>query len=290
MNVTGHVRKRENQKGATYQIIIERPAADGKRRRDYQTLPVGTTKKEAEKKLRELISEHEQSGFSKGGRISLRSWLRQFQELHVEAAGLSPTTIDSYRDAIGNYIVPVLGDVPLEDLTPILIQKWVNRISKASPATGKPLAPKTVANKHQCLKKSLDVAVDMGLLKENPALKATLPKRKKFRCEIYTDEQIQALLRSVRGTDLELPVELEISIGLRRGELLGLKYSQVDFDKMTLTVAENIVSVTCTAAKVGQNRDQDTHVKHAMGRATPCLDIFTVFFFFRTRQSISHLA
>ncbi len=81
----------------------------------------------------------------------------------------------------------------------------------------------------------------MGLLKENPALKATLPKRKTFRCEIYTDEQIQALLRSVRGIDLELPVELEISIGLRRGELLGLKYSQVDFEKMT--VAENIVSM-----------------------------------------------
>ncbi len=79
------------------------------------------------------------------------------------------------------------------------------------------------------------------MLKENLALKATLPKRKKFRCEIYTDEQIQALLRSVQGIDLELPVELEISIGLRRGELLGLRYSQVDFEKMI--VAENIVSV-----------------------------------------------
>lgn len=243
MKVTGHIRKRETSRGKKFQLIIERDSVDGKRKRDYLTLPAGTSKKAAEKKLRELLAEYEQDSFLPKSKISVQEWMRQFQELYVKTAGLSPTTQDSYRDAIDNYILPLLGDRLLQDVTPLLIQRWINQIAETSPASGQPLAPKTVINKYQCLKKALDIAVQMELLKENPALKVTLPKRKKFKCEIYTDEQIQALLQSVQGTDLELPIELEISIGLRRGELLGLKYSQVDFDKHTLTVAENIVSV-----------------------------------------------
>lgn len=243
MNISGHIRKRETKKGNTYQLIIEKPTIEGERKRSYITLPIGTTKRAAEKRLRELLSEYEQGEFLERKDLSVKKWMEEFQSLYVKKAGLSPTTISSYEDAINHYIVPLLGDRLLQELSPIAIQKWVNQIAEKSPASGKPLAPKTVINKYQCLKKALDIAVNMGLLKENPAIRVTLPKRKKYRCEIYDEEQIKQLLESVKGTDLELPIELEISIGLRRGELLGLKFSQIDFDRRTLTVAENIVSV-----------------------------------------------
>lgn len=241
--VTGHLRTRENQKGKSYQIVLERPTIDGKRRRTYETLPVGTTKKEAEKRLREKIMEIERNGSGQPSRRTLESWLLEFEEIYVHGNNLAPTTIAGYEDAIHVYVTPVLGDVPLCDLTPLVIQKWVNQISERSPVTGNPLSPKTVHNHYLCLKKALDMAVNMELLRENPALKVTLPRQKKYHCELYSDEEIRQLLDSVKGTDLELPVEMEVSLGLRRGELLGLKFSQIDFDKRTLTIAENIVSV-----------------------------------------------
>lgn len=241
--VTGHLRTRQNQKGKSYQMVLEFPSSDGKRKRSYQTLPIGTTKKEAERKLREKIMEIEEYGSKRPSKRTLERWLAEFEELYVHGQGLAPTTAASYEDAIHRYVVPVIGEVPLGDLTPLVIQKWVNQISKASPATGNPLSPKTVHNHYLCLKKALDIAVNMGLLRENPALKVTLPRQKKYHCELYSDEEIRMLIDSVQGTDLELPIEMEISVGLRRGELLGLKFSQIDFDKQTLIIAENIVSV-----------------------------------------------
>ena len=124
--ITGHVRPRENKKGKTYQMVLERATADGKRRRTYETLPVGTTKKEAEKRLREKIIELEQYGSGQPSKRSLKSWLLEFEEMYVHGKNLAPTTAASYEDAIRTYIVPVLGEVPLCELTPLAIQKWVN--------------------------------------------------------------------------------------------------------------------------------------------------------------------
>lgn len=241
--VAGHLRIRENKKGKTYQLVLEYPSGNGKRNRSYETLPVGTGKKEAERRLREKIVEMEEYGSKHPSKRTLESWLLQFEDLYVHGQGLAPTTVASYEDAIHRYVIPVIGEVPLCDLTPLMIQNWVNQISKASPATGNPLSPKTVHNYYLCLKKALDIAVNMELIRENPALKVTLPRQKKHHCELYNDEEIRMLIDSVQGTDLELPIELEISVGLRRGKLLALKFSQIDFDKQTLTIAENVVSV-----------------------------------------------
>ena len=125
-------------------MVLERSTADGKRKRTYETLPAGTTKKEAEKRLREKIIELEQHGSGQPSKRALESWLREFEDLYVQGQGLAPTTVSSYEDAIYRYIIPVIGDVPLCELTPLTIQKWVNRISEHSPATGNPLAPKTI--------------------------------------------------------------------------------------------------------------------------------------------------
>lgn len=135
------------------------------------------------------------------------------------------------------------GITDYRELFLLTIQKWVNEISERSPATGNPLSPKTVHNYYLCLKKALDIAVNMELLRENPARKVTLPRQKKYHCEVYSEKQIRQLLDSVQGTDLELPIEMEVSLGRRRGELLGLKFSQIDIEKQTLTIAENLVSV-----------------------------------------------
>lgn len=241
--VTGHLRIRENKKGKTYQLVLEYPSGNGKRNRSYETLSAGTTKKQAEHKLMEKIMEIEQYGSGQPSQRTFESWLLEFEKLYVHGSGMAPTSVASYEDAIHVYIVPILGKIPLCELSPLIIQKWVNQISEHSPATGKPLSPKTVHNYYLCLKKALDIAVNMELLRENPALKVTLPKQKKYHCALYSEEEIRQLLDSVQGTDLELPVEMEISVGLRRGELLALKFSQIDFDKQTLTIAENIVSV-----------------------------------------------
>lgn len=243
MNLSGNIRKRQTKRGYAYQLSVNLPTVDGKRQRKYVTLPMGTTKKTAEKKLREMIAECEEGSYLRKNDMSVATWMKKFEELYMDAAGLSPTTVVRYKCTIKNYIIPHLGDILIQNLTPIKIQEWVNSMSQKSPCTGKALAPKTVSNHFLCFRRALDMAVDMGVLTKNPAQRITLPKRQKYKCKVYDEGQIRQLLESVKGTELELVVELELAVGLRRGELLGLTYDNLDFVNNTLTVAQNLVVV-----------------------------------------------
>ena len=243
MPFTGHVRKRATKSGiTTYQIIVEEEsdAATGKRKRFYKTIK--GSKKDAERAMRSFISEIESRTFTKESKIKVKDFMHQWLDLYVKGQ-LSPTTVQHYIDQTEKYIIPEFGDLYLQQLRNIDIQKWVFSLQKQSPLTGKPLSPKTIKNIVLNLSAAMKKAVMLELIPKNPCDNLTLPKLQRFEPDVYSMEEVEQLLNCAKGTDLYLPMMIEICLGLRRGELLALRWHHVDFEEGVLSVEENLVTV-----------------------------------------------
>lgn len=243
MPFTGHVRKRATKSGiTTYQIIVEEEsdAATGKRKRFYKTIK--GSKKDAERAMRSFISEIESWAFTKDSKIKVKDFMHQWLDLYVKGQ-LSPTTVQHYIDQTEKYIIPEFGDLYLQQLRNIDIQKWVFSLQKQSPLTGKPLSPKTIKNIVLNLSAAMKKAVMLELIPKNPCDDLTLPKLQRFEPDVYSMEEVGQLLNCAKGTDLYLPMMIEICLGLRRGELLALRWHHVNFEEGVLSVEENLVTV-----------------------------------------------
>lgn len=243
MPFTAHLRKRESKSGiTTYQIVAEEEAgySTGKRKRFYRT--VKGSKKEAEKAMRNFINELENQTFTKDSKITVKDFIHQWIELYIKDQ-LSPTTVQHYVVQTENYIIPVFGKMYLQQVKNIDVQKWVFSLQKKSPLTGKPMAPKTIKNIFLNLSAAMKKAVMLELIPKNPCDNITMPKLERFHPDIYSMEEVEHMLDCAKGTSMYLPLMIEICIGLRRGELLALKWKHIDFENGYLSVEENLVTV-----------------------------------------------
>ena len=241
MNYSGHVRKRETKNGQlTYQVIIEEPpdATTGKRHRKYFT--IHGTKKEAEKFLRDTITDMENQTYVNPTKVTLKEWMNEWYNTYP-SGHLSESTLRGYLYQIENYIIPALGKIPIQNLSAIQIQKWVNDISAESPVSHKPMSARTVKNIFLNLSAAMEQAAKLGLIKKNPCRDIILPKRQAYQVEVYNEQEIDKLIQAAKGTDMEVPVMLTLSLGLRRGELIALRWENVDLSKGIIHICENRV-------------------------------------------------
>lgn len=233
---TGHIRKRLNKNGSvSYQLIVEseRDPLTGKRERTYKT--ISCTKKQAEATLRKMIAEVENGGVVTESAIKVSDWLHEWLNLYLP--NIEETTRVGYREKIDGYIIPKLGDIKLKSLNTPTIQAWVNWLKDEEK-----LAPKTIRNAFLNLKAAMDKAVILKMIGSNPCYGVELPKAVKYKAEIYSGNEISKVLDAAEGTDMYLPVLLEIAVGFRRGELIALKWSEIDFNNRVIHVRENRVN------------------------------------------------
>lgn len=241
---SGHIRKRESGNGKnSWQIVIERDIdpATGDRRRTYKTMK-GVTKKQAEKELVKMLNELNEGTFVEANNQSFGQFLDDWLDTYIRPIK-SPTTIAGYERQIGKYIIPALGMKKLQGLQTIDIQKFYNSMLEGSPLSGEPMAPKTVKNIHMNVKAALRQAVKLDLIKKNPAENVILPKTKKYKAEVYDQEEVAMLMEVIRDTDMEIPISLAVSLGLRRGELLALTWNSIDFDNYKVKINSNLVQI-----------------------------------------------
>jgi integrase len=152
----------------------------------------------------------------------LEKWLDGTARMRVRAR-----TLADYRGLVDRYIVPKLGDVKLARLHTSLIDSMYADMLDAG------LSPRTVRFTHSVLHSALDRAVELGLLRTNPAKKAALPEEDKHReMRAMTPEQAEAFLAAAKGSRWEALWTLLLSTGLRPGEALGLKWSDVEADRL----------------------------------------------------------
>ncbi len=243
MQVSGHIRKREKKDGSpSYQIVIEMPIdpTDGSRRRVYKT--VKGTKKETEKVMRQMIDDVENQCYVKDNKLTVGVWIMEWSEIYLK--NLSPTTQQGYRQQIENYILSSpISKIRLQDLTTNDVQKWINNILECSPISNKSISAKTVKNIYHNLSAAIEKAVSLDLVKKNVCKAVVLPKIKKYVATVYDENDVQKLLAAAQGTDMELMLIIDINLGLRRGELLGLKWKHIDFENGLVMIEDNVVEV-----------------------------------------------
>lgn len=240
MKVTGHLRERITKKGKAFELTVEFPSnkETGKRERKYQTFH--GTKKQAQKRLQELIYEYEHGTFVEPTKTTVNSFLIEWMKTYV-IPSKKETTSDGYQKIIDRYISKTIGSVVLEDLTSIMVQKWINSLSEKSPVSSKPLSPQTIKNTFLVLHSAMEKAVELKLIKESPCKYTQLPKIEKYSASVLDEIELKEFLQAIHGTDLETPLMITITLGLRRGELLALRWSSINWEKRRINITENRV-------------------------------------------------
>lgn len=231
---TGHVRKRLNKDGSTsYQVVVEsdRDPLTGKRERHYKT--VNGTKKQAEAIMRQKIAEVESGGIVTASAMKVGDWMDEWLNLYLP--DIADTTRDGYRGPIKRYIKPVLGSIPVKALKTATIQSWINGLKDEK------RAPKTIRNVYNNLNAAMEKAVLLRMIPYNPCRGVELPKIKKYQASVYNATQVNDLLKIAAGTDFYLALALLTSTGVRRGELLALKWKHIDLEKKVIHIRENMV-------------------------------------------------
>lgn len=242
MIATGNIQKRTRKNGIAWEITVELPVdpITGKRVRKYKTVNNGT-KKEAEHAMRKMIDEIEKDLYVDNDKITILEWIQTWLETYIVPT-VSPTTLSGYQGMIKRYINPLLGHVQVQHLNTLAVQSWVNSL-KISPSSGKEMSAATIKHTYHVLKGAMDKAVLVGIISRSPCQGIMLPKGRKKAAIVYTEQEIQQLIQAAKGTEMELIIDMELCMGLRRGELLGLQWEDIDWQANKVHIHRNRVVV-----------------------------------------------
>ena len=176
--------------------------------------------------------------------VLLRDWLNLWYQGYKKA-NLRPNTQMSYERRIYQHIIPEPGKIPLNQLAQKDLQQFYARMKTAgrlirTEQFGKGLSDSMVRGLHAACRSALEKAVQEGLIRMNPAVGCKLPPKKAREMQVLTREEIQRFLIQAKAEGYFELFLLELTTGLRRGELLGLKWSDIDLEKGDLRVQRQI--------------------------------------------------
>ncbi len=217
----------DDQKGLYYACFNYGTTADGRRDRRVRTF--------TDLSAAELALEQFQQGgggrvLRDASRLTLAEWLEYWLE-EVIAPNRAYTTYYCYRSLIKNHIVPALGAVRLRQLEPWHIQEYYAKKMREGR-----LDSNSVHKHHILLHTALRLAFRQKILGENPVERVEAPREHPTRQLYYTPEQLRDLFQAVEGSWLEPVVKLGAYLGLRRGEICGLRWSDVDFEQGVIQI------------------------------------------------------
>jgi len=232
----------KSRSSGSYRIrySLGRDPVSGKRR--FGTATVRGTREDAERELTRLLRTADTGEHVDPTRMSVRRWLETW--LDAVRSEVSPKTHERYTEIVRCYLIPSLGQHPIARLAPAQIQHAYNEWSVGGRRDGKSggLSALTRRYMHVVLRSALARAVEQQLLARNPAdaFKKRLPKAERKEIATLTMEQSARLLGSNKHMHLYWPILLALTTGMRRGEILALRWKNVDLDHGVLRVTESL--------------------------------------------------
>ena len=244
----GHVYSKNTKDKHSHYIILE-TGKDDKGKRKQKWIPFHGTKREAERELVRLLNDLHNGLLTDPAKMTvadlLNRWLKDCAKQTV-----SPTTYQRYAGITRDHLKPAFGHIPLAKLRPLQLQKaytdWQQEGAKKKGKGG--LSARTVLQHHRILHEALDQAVKWQLIPRNPADAVETPKPSRKEMNHLDEEGTIKLLNAAEGDRLYIPVLLAVTTGMRRGEVLGLRWSDTDFDDGIAYVRQSLMQTKDTIA------------------------------------------
>ena len=216
------------QRGDKYRVCFDYGIdREGNRVRKYRTFD---TKRDAIRAFNEHKVKMDKGTQIMPSEYTFAQWLDYWYK-DIILPQIEETTAYGYRGMIENSLKPQLGEIRLQKLTARDIQQYYTWLMDE-----KKLSPNTVIKHHNLLTNTLNAAERQEYITKNPMRAVSPPKKRQREAKFYTPEQLGILLDKAVGTRLELPVFICAYLGLRRGELCGLRWSDVDLEHKTITI------------------------------------------------------
>ena len=245
---SGHVRKRTTKAGGTvWGVIVNRdrdPVTGNRRRTAHGSYPTIT---EAVRELRRVLTEMDAGTYIERTDVSTGDYMVNLW-LPAHRLVVRANTAANYEMVIRAHIVPALGNIRLQKLTAPMLTAFYGRLVEGDGPTGRPLRAKSVRNLHVIVHKALKDAVAWGYLVRNPADAAKAPRQgRSKKHSIWTADEVRRFLDHVGGTEFEALYTVSATTGARRGEVLGLRWCDIDFERAELSIVQTVVLVNGAA-------------------------------------------
>ncbi len=210
---------------------------------------LGKTQAETKAKFKQAIQESTEVDIIKAERYTVGQWMDVWFE-NCAKIKIRPSSHQTYRGYIDNHIKPNIGKIPLNKLSSLHLQKLYKKLltggrverteAKKQP---KGLSAKTVRNINQVISSAMDFAKDQKLISSNPTDGCALPKLEHQEMKTLPAEQLTSFLREAKESGVFEMYYIELATGLRRGELLGLKWENNDLQQGSLRVQRQICRI-----------------------------------------------
>ena len=219
----------------------------------------GKTQKATLKMLHQMIDLYSDVDLTEECRMTLGEWMDKWLEEYMIFT-LRESTINGYRNMIEHQIKRFIGDKQLAYLTTADLQKFYNKIKKDGraiehPIHGKELSNSMVRKVHMILHQALNLAVRERLIVRNPTIGTTIPKKsyteKQVLCDSQLDKFMDAIKREKYWYDF---FYVEIMTGLRRGEICGIKWSDINFTEGTLSIRRSVTTKVGGGLMIGETK------------------------------------
>ena len=245
-NNEGTITKRADGRWEGKIIVGLKPDGSPDRKSVY-----GRTQKEAKEKLEELKSDLRSGTYAAPSDVKVGEWLRAWVNDYAQVS-TRLGTYKKYHSLIENHIVPTIGNLKLQDLKTSSVQKLFAVLLKSgNTRTKKGLSAATVAEIHLILNQACKQAIICNLIRRNPVDGTKKPTREKPEINPYTEDELDQFLKTVKDHIHYPAYFLNAYSGLRRGELLGLKWNNVDFKTNSISIIRSVKA----------NKNEKTHTK-----------------------------
>jgi integrase len=231
-------------------VDVPRPRGEGDRRTRY--IQVRGTRFDAELRLAGLRKALDEETYVDRREMSVRHWLEEWLRDHV-AGGVSGKTFERYQDIVRTRLIPAFGTRSLRQLEARHVRAFEKQAQReprrrmrvdGSVADLPPLTAQTVKHYHRVLSQALKAARQEGLIAHNPVDDVRAPRVEEVEMNTLDQAQTGLLLDAAAKTPIYIPILLAVTTGMRRGEILGLRWRDVDLDAGAVRVTQSLEQTT----------------------------------------------